>query len=228
MTELLAVVAITFFAVISPGPDFAMVSRNSLLLSRRSRVLTALGIGVGVCVRHLHPARGGAADPAVALAVQSHQAGGAAYLIFLGIKMLRAKPATAEVLAEQPALSSLGRCAPVSDQCAQPQDHHLHRQPVHAGGAAADAAGGPARLRRLHRAGPCRLVQRGGDLLLHRLGTGSAVGGAPLDRSGVWRAAGGIRHAAGADPADALRRGEALLSTPTVGACFHALWSAFR
>lgn len=50
MTELLAVVAITFFAVISPGPDFAMVSRNSLLLSRRSGVLTALGIGAGVCV----------------------------------------------------------------------------------------------------------------------------------------------------------------------------------
>ena len=44
MTELLAVVAITFFAVISPGPDFAMVSRNSLLLSRRTGVLTALGI----------------------------------------------------------------------------------------------------------------------------------------------------------------------------------------
>ncbi|RXJ87203.1 amino acid transporter, partial [Aliarcobacter trophiarum LMG 25534] len=33
---------------------------------------------------------------------------GAAYLIFLGIKMLRAKPATDEVLAEQPVLSSLG------------------------------------------------------------------------------------------------------------------------
>lgn len=28
MTELLAVVAITLLAVISPGPDFAMVSRN--------------------------------------------------------------------------------------------------------------------------------------------------------------------------------------------------------
>ena len=33
---------------------------------------------------------------------------GAAYLIFLGIKMLRAKPATDEVLADQPALSRLG------------------------------------------------------------------------------------------------------------------------
>ncbi|MEK1866892.1 MAG: LysE family transporter, partial [Ensifer adhaerens] len=50
MTELLAVVTITIFAVISPGPDFAMVTRNSLLLSRRAGVLTALGIAAGVWV----------------------------------------------------------------------------------------------------------------------------------------------------------------------------------
>ncbi|MCJ2367831.1 LysE family translocator [Aeromonas dhakensis] len=109
MTELLAVVAITFFAVISPGPDFAMVSRNSLLLSRRSGVLTALGIGAGVCVHVTYTLLG------VGLLIQQSlwlfnliKLAGAAYLIFLGIKMLRAKPATAEVLAEQPVLSSLG------------------------------------------------------------------------------------------------------------------------
>lgn len=109
MTELLAVVAITFFAVISPGPDFAMVSRNSLLLSRRSGVLTALGIGTGVCVHVTYTLLG------VGLLIQQSlwlfnliKLAGAAYLIFLGIKMLRAKPATDEMLAEQPVLSSLG------------------------------------------------------------------------------------------------------------------------
>mgnify|MGYP000143720592 CR=1 FL=1 len=50
MTEWIAVITITLLTVISPGPDFAMVSRNSLLLSRRSGVLTALGIGLGVLV----------------------------------------------------------------------------------------------------------------------------------------------------------------------------------
>ena len=50
MTELLAVALITILAVISPGADFAMVTRNSLMLSRRSGVLTALGIGLGVTV----------------------------------------------------------------------------------------------------------------------------------------------------------------------------------
>ncbi|MCY9822240.1 LysE family transporter [Aeromonas media] len=109
MTELLAVVAITFFAVISPGPDFAMVSRNSLLLSRRTGVLTALGIAAGVCVHVSYTLLG------VGLLIQQSlwlfnliKLVGAAYLIFLGIKMLRAQPTTGEELASQPALSSLG------------------------------------------------------------------------------------------------------------------------
>ncbi|WP_166800768.1 LysE family transporter, partial [Pseudomonas aeruginosa] len=50
MTELLAFLTITVLAVISPGADFAMVSRNSLLYSRRAGLLTALGIGAGVTV----------------------------------------------------------------------------------------------------------------------------------------------------------------------------------
>ena len=59
MTELLAVITITILAVISPGPDFAMVSRNSLLLSRRSGLLTRL----------LYLAWRRAADTTVALVV---------------------------------------------------------------------------------------------------------------------------------------------------------------
>ena len=109
MTELLAVVAITFFAVISPGPDFAMVSRYSLLLSRRTCVLTALGIAAGVCIHVSYTLLG------VGLLIQQSlwlfnliKLAGAAYLIFLGIKMLRAQPETGEELASQPALSSLG------------------------------------------------------------------------------------------------------------------------
>lgn len=50
MVEYLAVFTITLFAVISPGPDFAMVTRNSLLLSRRVGIFTALGIGGGILV----------------------------------------------------------------------------------------------------------------------------------------------------------------------------------
>lgn len=94
MTEWIAVVTITLLAVISPGPDFAMVSRNSLLLSRRAGVFTAMGIAGGVLVHVAYTLVG------VGLLIQQSlwlfhaiQLAGAAYLIWLGFKMLRARPA---------------------------------------------------------------------------------------------------------------------------------------
>jgi RhtB (resistance to homoserine/threonine) family protein len=93
MAEWLAVISITIFAVISPGPDFAMVSRNSLLLSRRAGLLTALGIGAGVLVHVAYTLMG------VGLVIKQSPSlfaalklAGAAYLIWLGAKMLMAKP----------------------------------------------------------------------------------------------------------------------------------------
>lgn len=109
MTELLAVITITIFAVISPGPDFAMVTRNSLLLSRRAGVLTALGIGGGAFVHVAYTILG------VGLIIRQSiflfgilKIAGAAYLIWLGIKMLRSKPASAAALTGIPALSDFG------------------------------------------------------------------------------------------------------------------------
>lgn len=92
MTELLAVITITILAVISPGPDFAMVSRNSLMLSRRAGLLTALGIGLGVLIHVSYTLLG------VGLLIQQSlwlfnaiKLVGAIYLIWLGTKMLRTK-----------------------------------------------------------------------------------------------------------------------------------------
>ena len=50
MTELLAVITITILAVISPGADFAIVTKNSYLYGRAIGLLTALGIALGVLV----------------------------------------------------------------------------------------------------------------------------------------------------------------------------------
>lgn len=92
MQELIAVLTITVLAVISPGPDFAMVSRNSLLLSRRAGVLTALGIGLGVWVHVAYTLLG------VGLVIQQSlrlyaalKILGALYLVYLGVKMLRSR-----------------------------------------------------------------------------------------------------------------------------------------
>mgnify|MGYP002804214218 FL=1 len=96
MTELIADITITLLAVISPGPDFAMVTRNSLMLSRRAGVLTALGIGLGVLVHVTYTLVG------VGLLIQQSlwlfnaiKLVGAVYLVYLGVKMLRAKPSGA-------------------------------------------------------------------------------------------------------------------------------------
>lgn len=93
MTEWIAVVTITLLAVISPGADFAMVTRNSLLRSRRAGLLTALGIGLGVLVHVGYTLLG------VGLLMQQStwlfdvvKLLGAAYLIYLGVTMLRSRP----------------------------------------------------------------------------------------------------------------------------------------
>lgn len=108
MTELIAVLTISIFAVISPGPDFAMVSRNSLTLSRQAGTLTAIGIGLGVIVHVTYTIMG--------IGVILHQSlvlftllkiAGSIYLIWLGIKMVKAKPQTQEVDKPQSAPNGL-------------------------------------------------------------------------------------------------------------------------
>ena len=44
---LLTLATIHFFAVISPGPDMAVVIKNSVSYSRKNGLLTALGITLG-------------------------------------------------------------------------------------------------------------------------------------------------------------------------------------
>ena len=48
MSELIAVAVITILAVISPGPDFAMVTKNSYSYGVKVGLVTAIGIAIGV------------------------------------------------------------------------------------------------------------------------------------------------------------------------------------
>ena len=41
------------FAVASPGPDFALITRQSLRYDRRVAIWTSLGIGVGILFHSL-------------------------------------------------------------------------------------------------------------------------------------------------------------------------------
>lgn len=108
MTEWIVVVTITLLAVISPGPDFAMVTRNSLMLSRRSGLLTAWGIGLGVTIHVSYTLLG------VGLLIRQSlwlfnavKLVGAIYLIYLGAKMLAARPADGRPATQAVPLSDL-------------------------------------------------------------------------------------------------------------------------
>jgi RhtB (resistance to homoserine/threonine) family protein len=90
-------------AVISPGADFALVTRNSLLLSRRAGVLTALGIGLGVLVHVGYTLLGaGLLLRQSAWLFDALKLAGAAYLVYLGIGMLLNKAAGTQHEAQAP------------------------------------------------------------------------------------------------------------------------------
>ncbi|GAB2469900.1 LysE family transporter [Comamonas humi] len=93
MFEILAVAAITVLAVISPGADFAMVTRNSLLHGRRAGLFTAAGIAAGVQLHVLYSMLG------VALLLRSSpgwfgaiRLAGAAYLVYVGWQTFQSRP----------------------------------------------------------------------------------------------------------------------------------------
>ena len=105
----LTVAIVHLFAVISPGPDFAMVTRNSLLYSRRVGIFTAIGLGLGIGVHVAYSLLGiGLIISRSVVLFSAIKWIGAAYLIYIGYKSLRAKkaePAETQSFLEAPASS---------------------------------------------------------------------------------------------------------------------------
>ncbi|MCO6178780.1 LysE family translocator [Ciceribacter sp. RN22] len=109
MTEWLAVITITILAVISPGPDFAMVSRNSLTLSHKAGLLTAIGIGAGVLVHVCYTLLGiGVMIRYSPRLLDVMKLLGAAYLVWLGAKMLMSRPRSDDIAPRALTLSNTG------------------------------------------------------------------------------------------------------------------------
>lgn len=83
---------LTLFSAMSPGPDFAMVTKNTLLHSRRSGLFTSLGIGSAIFVHITYCALGLAiaiSNSVVMFSIIKYI--GAGYLIYLGVSSLLAK-----------------------------------------------------------------------------------------------------------------------------------------
>ncbi len=94
LTQLLTVAVVHLLAVMSPGPDFAVVTRNSLIYSRRIAIYTSLGIALGISVHVAYSLLGiGFIISKSIILFNTIKYIGAAYLLYIGYKSLRAKPA---------------------------------------------------------------------------------------------------------------------------------------
>ncbi|MCO6059898.1 LysE family transporter [Pseudomonas sp. MOB-449] len=93
-TEFLTVALIHLLAVASPGPDFAIVVRESVAHGRRAGTWTALGVGMGIFVHVAYSLLGiGLIVSQSIMLFNALKWAAAAYLLYIGIKALRARPA---------------------------------------------------------------------------------------------------------------------------------------
>lgn len=84
------VILVTSLAVISPGADFALVTRTSLMESRRAGLWVALGIGSGVLIHVAYTLLGlGLVLQRLPWLFDLLRYAGAAYLVWLGICLWR-------------------------------------------------------------------------------------------------------------------------------------------
>lgn len=90
---LISVFAIFIPALILPGPDFVAVVRSSMTYGTRAGLMTTLGVSIGLCMYATLSLLGLSAIlmEYVWLTWAVRVLGGA-YLIYLGIRLLRAKP----------------------------------------------------------------------------------------------------------------------------------------
>ncbi len=110
LNEFFLVAAVHLLAVMSPGPDFAVVIRNSVSAGRRAGLLTAIGVGSGIFLHVGYSLLG------IGLIV-SQSTGlfnalkllAAAYLLYLGVRALGAKQAESGTLTLPIAPMSSGR-----------------------------------------------------------------------------------------------------------------------
>jgi RhtB (resistance to homoserine/threonine) family protein len=80
-------------AVASPGPDFAVVLRQSLVRGRGPALRTALGVGTGILLHVAYSLLGlGLVLRSSPLVFSALKIAGAAYLAWLGVQGLRARP----------------------------------------------------------------------------------------------------------------------------------------
>lgn len=93
LPQFIGLAAISLLGAMSPGADFVLVTRNSLVYSRKIGIFTAIGIGIGVLVHVFYTLAGiGLLISKSILLFNVIKYLGAAYLVYIGWNSLKAKP----------------------------------------------------------------------------------------------------------------------------------------
>lgn len=99
--EFLLVAAAHLLAVASPGPDFALVLRQSITHGRATALRTSLGIGTGILFHVSYSVLGLALlIRGSAVAFTAVKFAGAGYLAWIGVRVMFTPPRTAVTVAE--------------------------------------------------------------------------------------------------------------------------------
>ncbi len=97
LPQLLTVAIVHLLAVMSPGPDFVIVTKNSISYSRKIGTYTALGIALGIIVHVTYSLLGiGFLISQSVVLFTIIKLLGAFYLIWIGVKAIKSKPAQVE------------------------------------------------------------------------------------------------------------------------------------
>ncbi|MWN31414.1 LysE family transporter [Gilliamella sp. Pra-s65] len=105
---LILVTTINFLGMISPGPDFFLVLKNSLSYNRKVALFTGLGVITAILVHMSYCVAGVAVlITTTPILYNALRYAGAAYLIWLGIKALLAKKANITYIGNQQILQSI-------------------------------------------------------------------------------------------------------------------------
>src|SRR5581483_5729328 len=94
LPEFLAVATLHMLALMAPGPDFILTTRNSLVYGRKPAIFAAIGLALGNGVHITYSLIGiGYIISKSILLFSALKFLGAGYLMFIGYKSLKAKPA---------------------------------------------------------------------------------------------------------------------------------------
>lgn len=92
MSTILTIVVVHLLAVVSPGPDFIVACRNSIVYSRKTGIYTAIGFALGIAVHVFYSLAGLALIISKSILLfNTIKYLGSFYLIYIGIKSFMAK-----------------------------------------------------------------------------------------------------------------------------------------